>query len=257
MPRQMPSSAVRRRLDSIFGALVAASLALFALPSAVFGQPVNAEVLTTNLFEDHWSGNIDGSLALARGNVNLLDVGGGARVQYQTLYPSPAVEPEEPAAPPFLRQRVFLRASTRFAEQNDSNIINQGFVHLRWSAMWHRRVGSDLFSQHQFNQFFRLRVRSLLGAGLRLAMVHEPRFLLWGGSGYMFERERIDVQEGATDAPRSTAHRWATFCTARLVLAEGRFLVQNTIFFQPRFDAFADYRLLEELEAMAKLTDLL
>ncbi len=231
----------------------AALAALSARPAAA--QPVNAEVLQTNLFQEHWSGSVDGSLALARGNVSLVSAGAGARVQYQTLHPVGEVEEGEPAPVPFLRQRVFLRASASFSAANDARVANQGFGHLRWTGMWHPRVGPDVFMQHQYNEFQRLRLRSLFGAGARFDMVHLPEFLMWGATGYMFERERIDVEDGAPDAEESIAHRWASYLTMRLTALEGKLLIQNTVFVQPRFDALDDMRLLEELEVMAKLSD--
>ena len=230
------------------------AILLVAVPAtAARANPVNSETLRPTPFRDGWSGGLDGSFALSRGNVELLDVGGAGRVQFQTLHPRAPV-PEGEAAPlPFVAQRLFLLGSGRFAERAGAPFLNQSFVHLRWTAMWHERVGSDLFAQHQTNEFQRLRGRAVTGLGARFEIVHEPVFLLWAGTGYMFEYDRIDVLEGATDAPESFEHRWTNYLTMRLAVFDGTLLLQNTVYYQPRFDAFADFRFLEELEALAAI----
>ncbi|MBL8680459.1 MAG: DUF481 domain-containing protein [Myxococcales bacterium] len=234
----------------------AASFALCAsASSSAAAAPVNAESLRPNLFRAGWSGGLDANFALSRGNIDLLDVGGAGRVQYQRLYPSAPVAPPAQPELPWVHHRVFLTATGRFADRAGAPFVSQAFAHLRWTAMWHRRVGSDLFAQHQYNEFQRLRGRTLLGAGVRVEIVHAPVFMLSAGSGYMLEYERINVLEGAPDPPETLAHRWTNYLTARLSLWNSALLVQNTLYVQPRFDAPSDVRLLEELEVLAKVTD--
>jgi hypothetical protein len=71
----------------------------------------------------------------------------------------------------------------------------------------------------------------------------------------MFEYDRIDVLAGASDPPELFEHRWTNYLTMRLSLFEGQLLLQNTLYYQPRLDAFTDFRLLEELEVLAKVTE--
>lgn len=136
--------------------MVLAVVALAALAAPARAQ-VNAEALRPDPLRAGWSRTIDGSLALATGNVALLDVGGAARVQYQTLRPGPV---------PFIRQRGLIAASARYAERADAAFIDQAFVHARWTAMWWPRLGTDVFAQHQANQFLRLRGRAIAGEAL-------------------------------------------------------------------------------------------
>lgn len=248
---------------------------------------VNAEGVRPDAVLDHpgWSGGLDFGLALLRGNVDFLDVGGGARLEWQrfdratTEGTSPASDtgasdtgaPESGRSdsgasdsgasdsgasealevPPWLRQRAFLSASARHAAQGSRTFANQSFVHARWSAMWHRRVGTDLFAQHQFDELLRLRVRALAGAGARLVLVHRRVFRAWAGTGAMVEHERIRVEEGAPDPRRTTVARWTSYLALRLSLADRRLVLQSTTYVQPRFDAFADYRVLNDLQLLA------
>lgn len=228
-------------------------LLFLLVPRVAFAQ-VNAESLRPNPLRAGPSGGLDVSFALLRGNIELLDVGGGGRIQYQTLHPQ---SPEAQAAHrlPFFAQRALLTANGRFAERGTTPFVSQTFIHARWTAMWHERVGSDLFVQHQYNDFLRLETRAVTGGGVRVEIVHEPVFMLWGGSGYMFEYQRLKPLAGALDPLDAYEHRWTNYVVARLALFENRWLVQNTLYVQPRFDDFSDVRVLEELETLAKVTE--
>ena len=253
---------------------------------------VNAEGARPDAVLDHpgWSGGLDFGLALLRGNVDFLDVGGGARLEWQR-FDRATTEGTNPASdtgasdtgasdtgasdtgasdtgasdsgasdsgasealevPPWLRQRAFLSASARHAAQGSRTFANQSFVHARWSTMWRRRVGTDLFAQHQFDELLRLRVRALAGLGARLVLVHRRVFRVWAGTGAMVEHERIRVDEGAPDPRRTTVARWTSYLALRLSLADRRLVLQSTTYVQPRFDAIADYRVLNDLQLLA------
>lgn len=226
---------------------------LLFVPRLALAQ-VNAESLRPNPLRAGWSGGLDASFALLRGNIELLDVGGGGRIQVQTLHPQ-ADDDKKAGRLPFFAQRALLTANGRFAERGTTPFVSQTFVHARWTAMWHERVGSDLFAQHQYNDFLRLETRAVFGGGVRVEIVHEPVFMLWAGSGYMLEYQRLKPLAGALDPLEAIEHRWTSYLVARLALFESRWLVQNTFYVQPRFDDFADVRILEELETLAKVTE--
>ena len=227
-------------------------MVLLTLVPSVAEAQVNAEVLRPNPFRAGLSGGLEGSLALARGNIELFDLGGAGRVQYQTLHPATSS-----TALPFVAQRIFLAANGRFADRSGVAFISQGFVHARWTGMWHPRIGSDLFAQYQFNEFLRLTGRAIVGAGLRAELIHEPVFMLWAGSGYLFEYDRINVLPGATDPAETYEHRLTNYLTARLALLSDHLWLQSTTYLQPRFDAPSDYRALTELELLLKINEAL
>lgn len=59
--------------------LMFVALGVVLTPTTARANPVNAEVLRSNPFREGWSGGVDGSFALSRGNIELLDVGGPSR----------------------------------------------------------------------------------------------------------------------------------------------------------------------------------
>ena len=224
------------------------------IAAATAHAQVNAESLRPGPSRAGWSGGLEGSFALYRGNVELLDVGGGGRVQYQTLHPQAPPAGGQPP-PPFVAQRTFLTANGRFADRAGTRFVSQAFAHLRWTAMWLERFGTDVFAQGQYNEFLRLQARGILGGGVRVDLVHERAVLVWAGSGPMLEHNRIDVLPGAPDDPTTLDVRWTSYAAIRISLLGDALLLQNTVYLQPRVDDLGDFRLLEEPEVLAVVQD--
>lgn len=225
--------------------LVGASLAVVA---PALGQ-VNADGLRLQPLRPGWSANLEASVAVTRGNVELFDVGGGGRVQWQSLRPAPADAP-------FLAQRVFLTVSGRYADRAGTAFVSQSYAHLRWTAMWHPRVGTELFAQDQSNQFQRLQARVVTGGGLRFVLVQTRPLMAWAGAGLMLEYNRLIVAEGRDDPPETWEPRAATHFVVRVALLDGRLFLQDALYVQPRLGALSDVRLLDELEVLAKASEM-
>ncbi|MDX2262446.1 MAG: DUF481 domain-containing protein, partial [Gemmatimonadales bacterium] len=213
---------------------------------------MNAEPIRTAPFRAGWSGSVDASLALQRGNVETLDASTVGRVQYQTLHPRAASNAPELAVP-YVAQRAVLIASARYADVRGEATVSRAFAHARWTGMWDRSVGTDLFAQVQYDAFLHLELRVVTGLGARLELVHLREVLVSVGTAYMLEHDRIDIDEDAPDPRTRFEHRWANSLTLRLSLFDDGLLVQSATYYQPRFDALDDFRLLEELEVLGRV----
>ncbi|MCB1056941.1 MAG: DUF481 domain-containing protein [Acidobacteria bacterium] len=159
-----------------------------------------------------------------------------------------AADPPAEVGEVYTRDLVFLVTSYDFSEENDTKSDNNGFSHLRWVHQRRPGFGFETFVQHQFNEFTRLATRYLVGGGLRVGLLRSPRREVYVGTGYMFEFERLDplVEGDVRDETRS--HRWTNYLSLKLESADGRLRLVNTTYAQPRFDDFADFRLLDEAE---------
>jgi hypothetical protein len=224
-------------------------IAALLLASTV-GQ-VNAETLRVFPWKSGVSLGADGSLSLGRGNVVFLDAGGALRAQWQSLH-----TPDDSGLS-WVKQRVFAVASARYSETARGAFVNQTFAHARWTAMWHPRIGSDVFAQYQSNLFLRMQARAVGGPGVRVEAIRTKSLSMWAGTAAMFEYDRLAPREGDVERLETFDVRWSSYLTLRLELFEGRLLAQNTTYAQPRFDAFTDARFLNETEVMAKVIDLL
>jgi hypothetical protein len=220
------------------------------------GAQVNTEALRPRIMQGGLSGATDFSLGIAKGNVDYVDVGGGLRVELQSLRP-----PRAEGGLRFAAQRFFVAANARYAERTSQTenaprpFVNQTFVHGRWTGMWRERFGTELFAQVQTNEFLRLRVRTLGGTGLRFELVHEEPLQIWIGTGTMLEYNRIDVAPGALDAPTEVSHRSTSYLGIRSALREKSLLFQGIAYIQPTWKTPSDLRALFELEALVKLTE--
>lgn len=223
---------------------------MLALVATLALAQVNAEALRAAPWKAGTSFGADVSFFLSRGNVTFLDLGGTVRAQWQTLH-----ERREDDESSWVAQRLFAVANGRYSDSARGVLVEQLFAHARWTALWHRRVGSDLFAQYQSNRFLRMQVRVVGGPGLRVEAVRTTHFALWGGTAVMFEYDRLSPQAGSTEPLERFDVRSSTYLTARLSLFDDRLLVQDTLYAQPRFDDWGDARFLNEAELLAKVVD--
>ncbi|MDE2977461.1 MAG: DUF481 domain-containing protein [Acidobacteriota bacterium] len=100
--------------------------------------------------------------------------------------------------------------------------------------------------EHQFNEFTRLEQRLLFGGGGRFQVLESPRAEVFLGTGYMLERETLDLPAELADARRSEHHRSTNYLTVRYNSRDERLRLVETLYFQTRFDRVEDYRVLSE-----------
>lgn len=215
-------------------AIVAIAIASLALAAPAAAQ-VNTERLRSKKVETGLHGYVEGAMSFQAGNTSLLFGSLGARLELQRGV-----------------HNAFIQGSYAVGVKNDETFIHNGFLHARWTAMWHRLVGSELFSQIQFDDILLMHLRALVGAGVRARLVHNRRLWIYLGSGYMLEYE--DLSLAATDPhPKTTVnHRWTSYLLLRIFFTSWLRLVATT-YAQPRFDDFSDFRFLEDLSVVLKV----
>lgn len=241
----MLSSIARRFVVAwFFGATVVAT-------SGAFAQ-VNTDTLRPGPLRPGLSGGLDASFMMLGGNVELIDAGLGARVSARSFWPRRESDGD---TPPYIKHQSFLTGNLKYTARAGNAFVNQGLLHGRWTAMWHQRLGSNLFVQHQFNEFQRLRVRSIWGVSAAIPIVHGKQLNVLFGTGYMYEYNRIAPAANTSDPLQTFEHRWSNFLGITLNMLEGKLQAQSTTYFQPRFDKLTDLRFLEEIELLVKASD--
>lgn len=250
---------MRSRRPSILASLLVCLLGL-VLPGLALGSPINAEKLLDDPHGGGWSGSLQSSFALSRGNIDRLDFSAGGGIQYWTLHPAGAGYRGGRApvgALPFFKDRWVLVANGAFVRFSLREVVNYGFAHMRYTRMWLPRLGSDVFAQAQYNELMLLRNRSLAGLGMRVDPVNRRVLQIWAGSGYMAERERNDTIPGDPHPARVVNHRWTSYGVVQLRLANAAIVARNTLYAQPRIDDFGDFRILESVQLEARATPVL
>ena len=226
---------------------VAAPTAL-AMPATA---QVNTESMRVGAEEPGWASTIDLSSSLQRGNTERDILGAGARVQYAWLHANgepETGESEETNDEDVQRPTnvVFLTSNYSFTRLNENRFVNNALSHLRFIREHSARFSYEAFGQHQFNEFTRLEQRLLFGGGVRFRVLQAPRAEVFLGTGYMLERETLDLPAALPDARRSEHHRSTNYMTVRYNSEDERLRLVETLYFQTRFDRAQDFRVLSE-----------
>ncbi len=209
--------------------LLAASVAL-GLPAIASAQ-VNTERLRSSVDAEGPFLRIDGSVGWMRGNVDFLEVSTNVLTGVNHG-----------------KHHLMAHMAASYAEFGGASYLGRAFAHLRWTAQWHERVASEIFAQNQYDRILFLRARALVGAGPRLTLIESDALKAYAATGYMLEREvfqRSVIPEDEPHPRKTTNHRWTNYLTFTAQVDE-MLSFTNTIYVQPRFDDFSDYRVAEE-----------
>lgn len=236
-----------RRAAGLLALAFVGALAGLAAPAA--RAQINTEALRAKKDKPGLSGLFEGALTWQTGNTDLLLVAMTTRLQYVKGLHSP-----------------FLQATYALGKKSGSAFVHNGFLHARWPAWWHRLVATEVFGQLEFNEFRLLRLRALVGAGVRVAILRHKHVEIKLGTGYMFEYEHLDLKPlelhpmaGLADErhPEKTYnHRWTSYLSVRVDVNKW-FALTNVVYAQPRFDDFSDVRVLEDFSASFQVTKIL
>ncbi|WP_455366495.1 DUF481 domain-containing protein [Kaarinaea lacus] len=149
----------------------------------------------------------------------------------------------------------FVIANYEYGESSGSKTKNKSFLHYR--HIYQRRTDHALegFGQLSSNEFTRLNLRALAGGGVRLSLgkVTDKRaFLL--GLGAFYEREDLDTDAALSEDKTSEAVRASTYLVMKFHFNDYVSLVSST-YYQPDLGSFSDFRAIEDMSLVSKLTD--
>ncbi len=207
-----------------------AALLLTAVPTIASAQ-VNTERLRQSVSEEGPFLRIDASLGWMRGNVDYLELGTNIATGVNRG-----------------KHHLLAHMAASYAEFGGESYLGRAFAHLRWTAEWHERLASEVFLQDQYDRILFLKVRAVGGFGGRVTLIESDAFTAHAATGYMIEREVFQDSVIPEDEPHprlTTNHRWTNYLTFT-VKADELLSFTNTLYVQPRFDDFSDYRVAEE-----------
>jgi hypothetical protein len=211
------------------------SLALYAAPASA---QVNVEPIRRQLKEQGFTLQFRQSVTMRTGNTEGIELGAG------TL-----------AGLAGGRSLAYVSASADYSWQNGVTQVAKSFVHLRYNHRLFERVAAEAFSQVETDRFRRLRSRLLFGAGPRFTLVeNESAELHWGTAAMLELTQRNTTVEASRRHDRSL--RWSNYVAFALEAHE-RITASQTVYYQPRFDDFSDFWLLNVTSVVFNVTDVL
>ncbi len=128
-------------------------------------------------------------------------------------------------------------AQMEYASVDKAIINNGGFLHLRYNYALARNLKGELFSQVQYNKIWNMPLRFLLGGGPRFKLLDIKQNRLYFGPLYLFELQEVNAENHT-----QYNHRLSAYLSWNVDLAKG-VLLAGTVYYQPLFVDFADYRL--------------
>ncbi len=209
---------------------------LLLLAPAALAQ-VNTEKMRIAEDVDGLSATAAANALFRTGNVDVVDLGLRGRVDLRTG-----------------NLASFLIGNIEFSEAEDRVFLNSGFAHLRTvlripGQEW---IRPEAFVQTERDESQLLTRRYLAGAGVRLKLYRDSTAAAFVGTTPMLEYELLDRKEVLVD-PETTVGRWSNYFVLKVEVTDLVTLV-NTVYVQPRFDRFADYRVLNEAGLNVQLT---
>lgn len=186
---------------------------------------------------DGFRTTLDGDVALQAGNADLFEVGLGLRFDVRAG-----------------RHYAFSISRLRFGEEGGTTFKDQAFAHLRYNYLLLPWLVGEAFTQVQRDGFKLLQLRSLAGAGIRLRYVDTETFKLFQGATLMYEHENLDAREVTRHPATTSVLRWSNYANVRIRLSKNTSFI-NTVYVQPRLDAFNDIRVLDEAALAVALTE--
>lgn len=159
------------------------------------------------------------------------------------------------------RAQWYKESGTQFAVFNyeygeSSNIkdTDKTFFHYRNIMYSGDNLAWELFTQLESNEFTRLKLRALLGGGIRWEVLKTPDQKAYIGVGAFRSKEELDSAALVTDAGVTYANRLNTYLVYKLSITEHSRLV-NTLYYQPDISEPSDYRLLEQFGIQMDITE--
>ncbi len=197
---------------------------------------VNIESQRDGRAEKGLGGRLELGLSGDSGNSDRNEWRLGGRLQWQ----------ESPA------NNLLFITHLNYGESRGIRNSNRAFAHLRLTHKLTQKRAFETFAQLESDEFARLNLRALIGAGLRLTHQYgNYRQALGTGLFRAWEKIQDTALEQATDEPfwRGNFYWHLETNTAK------QLTLSSTLYLQPRLGPFADVRIFEQLACDIPLTN--
>jgi hypothetical protein len=145
------------------------------------------------------------------------------------------------------RHLLFLFGRGEYGSKGSERFASSDLEHLRYRVVVHPPFELEAFAQHDRDEFRRMALRALAGAGPRLHVVESKPMDLAFGVAYLFEYEKLASGHEADSGEVQHNHRLSSYGSLILRVTETLALAY-TLYVQPRLDDFADVRVLSDTE---------
>ena len=186
-------------------------------------QVINTENRRMKQEGEGWTGNVDLGFSMIKNTREILQFSNNTHIQYY----------RSKSTLMLLNELVLMRV-------NQDRLLNRGFQHVRYNYEVRPYLIPEAFVQAQYNQLWRIDVRLLAGVGPRFRIYQTDTSRIYWGALVMYEYEQVN--QGTTF---NRDFRFSTYLSGGYTFKEN--LDFRTItYFQPRVDAWEDFRISTE-----------
>lgn len=212
-------------------------IVLAGLASSLAHAIVNMESVHLGKPSQGFSGNFDLTVDAEYGNTEKASVATGLKLQWA----------ED-------TKTSFVLGNYAYGENAGVKNKNKSFVHLRHIRQFEETKAWEALTQFSNNEFTSLKLRALIGGGVRLNLgdISESSAMYLGLGGF-YEREKLDVDATSGAEETESAFRGNFYFVAKYQFNNNVSLVSST-YYQPALDEFSDFRAIENASIVSKLT---
>lgn len=198
----------------------------------ILAQIVNIENKRTALADTvGWFGQLDLGFQIVKNKQTVMTIRGSNRVDFLHH-----------------RHSAFSLTDYNFVKAGESEFVNQGFQHFRYNYKFNEKWTGEWFTQAQYNERIRIKLRALLGIGGRFQLVEKENAKAYTGLAYMYEYEEI-----SDTSIIHRNHRLSTYFSFNLKIRD-YLTLSNTSYYQPLVNDFSNFRLTTATQLDIKIT---
>lgn len=207
------------------------SIFIAAIHPALFAQIVNVESQRVQNDTTGWFVNFGTGFLFEKNAVEVININVTGYVEYQTA------------------KSVYLFfANYNLLRGNRQSLYDNTFYHVRYNYKINGWLHWEAFTQLQHNDITGIKLRRLAGTGPRFKLVGGKKFILHAATAVMYEYEK----EQTTPIIYHNDLRGTSYISLNYKPSENTELT-GTVFYQPLFRNYHDYRVLNEITAKFKI----
>lgn len=209
-------------------------LILFSSYVLAQAQVTNVESKRVRTDTVGWTGEANTGFKFVREAGNVFTSNTDARVQYKTK-----------------KDLYLILGEYNWSGAIGKSFTNNAYVHLRYNrALRPEWLKWEVFSQVQFNEVTRIKLRLLNGTGPRFKLLSKEKGVMYLGTLYMFEHSKeLDIED---EEVVKNEHRFSSYLSYSFFPTEQVSLVSTT-YYQPKFNKRSDFRVAHVSEMRVKV----
>ncbi|MDG5492442.1 DUF481 domain-containing protein [Psychroserpens sp. SPM9] len=197
------------------------TLLFFCWSLTSVSQVVNVETLRKASDSAKWTGSVSLDLSLIKNKNDIFRIANKAHIQYND------------------KTNLWLFVNDLNLQKIEGNsLVNRGTQHLRYNRKVSSRIKWEAFVQAQYDAISEIDFRGLLGTGPRFKLSEHENYRFYLGTLIMYEYEKASnvISDRVQKDVRGSAYlSFSMYPTETISII-------STSYYQPRIDAFSDYR---------------